>query len=168
MNGEGIGRREFLKNAGLAGIAVGAAGITGAGFQVRSAKAAEKRSVPKTPIKLAAVSFLTGAAAAPFGIPADNAYKLCAEKINSEGGILGRKIDLQSFDEAGGGDSQVKLARKLILEDKVDAILGYISSGNCKAILPLSDELGGLIIAYDCGTHELLEEIGRASCRERV
>ncbi|PIX20517.1 MAG: hypothetical protein COZ70_03180 [Deltaproteobacteria bacterium CG_4_8_14_3_um_filter_51_11] len=158
MSGERLGRREFLKNAGLAGIAVGAAGITGAGFQVRSAKAAEKRSVPKTPIRLAAISFLTGAAAAPFGIPADNAYKLCAEKINSEGGILGRKIDLQSFDEAGGGDSQVKLARKLILEDKVDAVLGYISSGNCKAVLPLSDELGGLIIAYDCGTHELLEE----------
>jgi branched-chain amino acid transport system substrate-binding protein len=25
------------------------------------------------------------------------------------------------------------------------------------AILPLSDELGGLIVAYDCGTHELME-----------
>jgi len=60
-------------------------------------------------------------------------------------------------DENGGVDAQVKLARKLALEDKVDVILGYISSASCQAILPLADELGELIIAYDCGTHELME-----------
>ena len=152
-----IGRREFIKSAGVAGMALGAAGISG-GIKVRKATAAQTRSIPKTPLKVAAISFLTGAAAAPFGIPGDNAYKLCAEEINNTGGILGRKIDMKSYDEAGGADAQVKLARKLILEDEVDVILGYISSGNCKAILPLSDELGGLIIAYDCGTHVLMEE----------
>ncbi len=51
----------------------------------------------------------------------------------------------------------MKLARKLILEDKVDVDLGYISSASCLAVLPLTDELGGLIVAYDCGTHELME-----------
>jgi ABC-type branched-subunit amino acid transport system substrate-binding protein len=82
---------------------------------------------------------------------------MCADVINKEGGILGRKIDLQSKDEAGGVDAQVKLCRKLVLEDKVDVVLGYISSASCLAILPLSDELGCLIVAYDCGTHELME-----------
>ena len=158
MTKKKIGRREFIKSAGMAGIGVGAAGLLGSSVKVRKATAAQTRSIPKTPIKVAAVSFLTGAAAAPFGIPGDNAYKLCADEINKQGGILGRKIELKSFDEAGGADMQVKLARKFILEDKVDVILGYISSGNCKAVLPLSDELGGLIIAYDCGTHVLMEE----------
>ncbi len=116
-----------------------------------------KRPIPTTPIKIAAVSFLTGAAAAPFGIPGDNTYKMLADVVNKEGGILGRKIDLESKDEAGGVDAQVKLCRKLILEDKVDVVLGYISSASCLAVLPLSDELGGLIVAYDCGTHELME-----------
>jgi branched-chain amino acid transport system substrate-binding protein len=157
MTEKKIGRREFIKNAGAAGIGLGAAGLLGGSLKVRKANAAQTRSVPKTPVKIAAISFLTGAAAAPFGIPGDNAYKLLAEEINKQGGILGRPIDLQSYDEAGGADAQVKLARKLILEDKVDVILGYISSGDCKAILPLSDELGGLIIAYDCGTHVLME-----------
>ena len=152
-----IGRREFIKSAGVAGVGLGTAGLLGA-FNVRKATAAQTRSIPKTPIKVAAISFLTGSAAAPFGIPGDNSYKLCADEINKTGGILGRKIELQSFDEAGGADAQVKLARKLIMEDKVDVILGYISSGNCKAVLPLSDELGGLIIAYDCGTHVLMEK----------
>jgi branched-chain amino acid transport system substrate-binding protein len=153
-----VGRRDFIKSAGKIGLGLGAAGVVGASVKVRNATAAQTRSIPKTPIKVATVSFLTGAAAAPFGIPGDNAYKLCADKINQEGGILGRRIEMHSYDEAGGADAQVKLARKLILEDKVDVILGYISSGNCKAVLPLSDELGGLIIAYDCGTHVLMEK----------
>jgi branched-chain amino acid transport system substrate-binding protein len=154
MGEKKVGRRDFLK---AAGVALGAAGLSGGMYTIRNASAAQTRSIPKTPIKVAAVSFLTGAAAAPFGIPGDNAYKLCVDKINSQGGILGRKIDMKSYDEAGSVDAQVKLARKLIMEDKVDVILGYISSGNCLAVLPLSDELGGLIIAYDCGTHALME-----------
>ncbi len=149
-----IGRRKFIKTAGAAGIGLGAAGILGSS---RKAAAARKRSIPKEPIKVATVGFLTGAAAAPFGIPGNNAYKMLADNINKEGGILGRKINLMSYDEAGGADAQVKLCRKLILDEKVDVILGYISSGDCKAVLPLSDELGGLIMAYDCGTHVLME-----------
>ena len=153
-----IGRREFIKSAGAVGIGLGTAGLLGSSVKVRKATAAQTRSIPKSPIKAATVSFLTGPAAAPFGIPGDNAYQLCAEEINKQGGILGRKIKLKSFDEAGGADANVKLARKFILEDKVDVVLGYVSSGNCKAVLPLSDELGGLIIAYDCGTHVLMEK----------
>jgi len=146
-----VSRRKFLKYMGATAVSVGSLG--GATKAISQAK----RSIPKDPIKIAAVSFLTGAAAAPFGIPGDNTYKMLADVINKEGGILGRKIDLQSKDEAGGVDAQVKLCRKLILEDKVDVVLGYISSASCLAILPLSDELGGLIVAYDCGTHELME-----------
>jgi branched-chain amino acid transport system substrate-binding protein len=149
-----IKRREFLKASGAAGLGLGSAGLLGAPAKVR---AANKRDIPKSPVRIAAVSFLTGPAAAPFGVPGDNTYKMMAEIYNQDGGILGRQIKLKSFDEAGGADSQVKLARKLILEDEVDAILGYISSGDCKAVLPLSDELGGLMVAYDCGTHVLME-----------
>jgi branched-chain amino acid transport system substrate-binding protein len=152
-----IGRREFIKSAGTVGLGLGAAGLLGSSVKVRKATAAQTRPNPKTPIKLAAISFLTGAAASPFGIPGNNTYKMLADVINREGGILGRKIDLLSYDEAGGVDAQVKLCRKLVLDEKVDVILGYISSADCKAVLPLSDELGGLIMAYDCGTHVLME-----------
>ncbi len=145
-----LSRRKFLTYMGATALSAGT--LSGAAKSFGQAK-----PIPKDPIKIAAVSFLTGAAAAPFGIPGDNTYKMCADVINKEGGILGRKIDLQSKDEAGGVDAQVKLCRKLILEDKMDVVLGYISSASCLAVLPLSDELGGLIVAYDCGTHELME-----------
>jgi len=153
-NGRTTNRRDFLKTAGAAGLGVGAATVLGSGGK---ALAAKKRDIPKDPIKIAAISFLSGAAAGPFGIPGDNAFKMMADVYNKDGGILGRQIELKSLDEAGGADTQVKLLRKLVLEDKMDVVLGYISSGDCKAVMPLSDELGGLVIAYDCGTHVLME-----------
>jgi branched-chain amino acid transport system substrate-binding protein len=146
-------RRSFLKTAGAMAAGAGAASLMGAS----GAMAAKKRGVPKGPIKVVAISFLSGPAAGPFGIPGDNSYKMMVDIYNKQGGIMGRKIKLVSLDEAGGAKGQVELARKLILEDKVDVILGYISSGDCKAVLPLSDELGGLMLAYDCGTHVLME-----------
>ncbi|MCB2227118.1 MAG: ABC transporter substrate-binding protein [Desulfarculaceae bacterium] len=148
---EKTNRRQFLKMAGAAGLGAGAVSLMG------SKALAAGKSIPKTPVKVAAISFLSGPAAGPFGIPGDNGYKMMADIYNKQGGILGRKIDLISLDEAGGAKTQVELARKLILEDKVDVILGYISSGDCKAVMPLSDELGGLMLAYDCGTHVLME-----------
>jgi branched-chain amino acid transport system substrate-binding protein len=158
MNEKKIGRRSALKTMGLAGLGLTASGLAGTTYRVRQARAADTRKIPTTPLKVATVSFLTGPASGPFGIPGNNAFKLCVDEINNQGGIAGRKIELKSYDEAGGTDSQVKLARKLILDDKVDVILGYISSADCKAILPLSDELGGLIFAFDCGTHVLMEK----------
>jgi branched-chain amino acid transport system substrate-binding protein len=153
MGKNGSNRRQFLKSAGLAGAAVGAAGLVG-----RAQPAfAKKKDIPNKPVKIAAISFLSGPAAGPFGIPGDNSFKMMADVYNQQGGILGRKIELISLDEAGGAKTQVELARKLILEDQVDVILGYISSGDCKAVLPMSDELGGLMLAYDCGTHVLME-----------
>ncbi|MBS3754256.1 MAG: ABC transporter substrate-binding protein [Desulfobacterales bacterium] len=158
MDEKRFNRRSLLKQMGLAGAGLTASGLAGATYKVRKATAAENRSIPKTPLKVAVVSFLSGPASGPFGIPGNNSFKICAEEINKQGGIAGRKIEMKSYDEAGGTDSQVKLARKLIMDDKVDIILGYISSADCKAILPLSDELGGLIFAYDCGTHVLMEK----------
>jgi branched-chain amino acid transport system substrate-binding protein len=152
----GENRRDFLR---IAGSTIVGAGAMLAGCRQETDKKAETEitEIPKEPVKIAAVSFLTGVAAAPFGVPGNNTFKMLADKINDEGGILGRKIELIGNDEAGGVDAQVKLARKLILADNVDVILGYISSGDCEAVLPLSDEMGGLIIAYDCGTHKLME-----------
>ena len=146
-------RRDFLKIAGGTALGTGLSVLGTKGVRA----APKKKATPKGPVRIAVISFLTGAAAAPFGIPGNNTYKMLTDVINKEGGILGRKIDLSDYDEAGGVDAQVKLCRKLILDEKVDVILGYISSGDCKAVLPLSDELGGLIMAYDCGTHVLME-----------
>src|SRR4030042_7101103 len=92
---EEVSRRKFLKYMGATALTAGSLGTA-------SRALGQAKPIPKDPIKIAAVTFLTGAAAAHFGIPGDNTYKMCADFINKEGGIRGRKIDLQCKDEPGG------------------------------------------------------------------
>lgn len=117
-------------------------------------------------IKLGIVTFLSGAAAGPFGVPARNAAELLAEALNAgtlpapyaSKGINGLAIETVIVDEAGGTTKQVTEYRNLVQRQNVDAIIGYISSGDCLAIAPLADELKKLTIFFDCGTPRIFED----------
>ncbi|HXF45824.1 MAG TPA: ABC transporter substrate-binding protein [Burkholderiaceae bacterium] len=125
-------------------------------------------SLPATAqeFKLGVVTFLSGGAAGPFGIPARNAAELMVEAINAgtvpapynTKGIAGREIKMVLVDEAGGPSKQVTEYRNLVERDKVDAVIGYISSGDCLAIAPVAEELKKLTILFDCGTPRIFEE----------
>lgn len=117
-------------------------------------------------IKIGIVSFLSGPAAAPFGIPGRNAAELMADAINNgtvptpyqQKGIAGKKIQLVFVDEAGSTDEQVSNLRRLALDEKVDLVIGYISSGNCLATAPVAEQLRLLTVFFDCGTNQLFEQ----------
>jgi len=117
-------------------------------------------------VKLGIVTFLSGAAAGPFGVPARNAAELTIEALNAgklpapydKKGINGLPIEMAIVDEAGGTTKQVTEYRNLVERQKVDAVIGYISSGDCLAIAPLADELKALTIFFDCGTPRIFEE----------
>lgn len=116
-------------------------------------------------LKIGFVMFLSGAAAGPFGVPARNAAELVVETINKGAlpppydseGIAGAKVVAVYVDE----NSKEKVAdyRKLVQKDKVDLVIGYISSGSCKAIAPVAEELKRLTILFDCGTPQIFEDI---------
>jgi branched-chain amino acid transport system substrate-binding protein len=116
--------------------------------------------------KLGVVTFLSGGAAGPFGIPAKNGAELTIEAINAgtlpapynTKGIAGRPINASVIDEAGGPSKQVTEYRNLVERDKVDAVIGYISSGDCLAIAPVAEELKKLTVLFDCGTPRIFEE----------
>ena len=117
--------------------------------------------------KLGVVTFLSGGAAESFGVPAWNGGKLLIDMLN-EGGKLPAPYDQQGFggmaieaipvDEAGGATKQVQEFRNLVQREEVDAVLGYVSSGDCLAIAPVADELKAFTILYDCGTPRVFEE----------
>lgn len=115
---------------------------------------------------LGLVTFLSGGAAGPFGIPARNAAELVVEAINggtlpapyNTKGIAGMTIDPTVIDEAGGGTKQVGEFRNLAQRKNVDAVIGYISSGDCLAIAPVAEELGVLTLLFDCGTPRIFED----------
>ncbi len=117
--------------------------------------------------RIGIVTFLSGAAAGPFGVPAANAAKLTIEALNSskvpaphdKKGINGVEIEFVLLDEAGGATKQAEEFRNLIQRQKVDAVIGYISSGDCLAIAPAAEELKVPTIFFDCGTSKVFETV---------
>jgi branched-chain amino acid transport system substrate-binding protein len=48
--------------------------------------------------------------------------------------------------------------RNLVQRDKVDMVIGYVSSGNCLAVAPVAEELKKLTNFFDCGTPRIFED----------
>jgi branched-chain amino acid transport system substrate-binding protein len=117
--------------------------------------------------RIGVVTFLSGAAAGPFGVPAANGAKLLVETLNNakvpapygKKGINGLEIEMVLLDENGGATKQTEEFRNLVQRQKVDAVIGYISSGDCLAIAPAAEELGVPTIFFDCGTSKVFEVV---------
>src|SRR5262245_37960811 len=99
--------------------------------------------------KLGIVSFLSGQAAESFSIPAVNGAKVVIEAFNAgkapapynKVGFGGVKIEPVYVDENGGATKQVQELRNLYDREKVDAVVGYVGSGDCLAVAPVAEEL---------------------------
>jgi branched-chain amino acid transport system substrate-binding protein len=52
----------------------------------------------------------------------------------------------------------VQELRNLYDRDKVDAVVGFISSGDCLAVAPVAEELKKFLILFDCGTPRIFED----------
>ena len=116
--------------------------------------------------KLGIVSFLSGQAAESFGIPAINGAKVLVEAFNkgqapapyNKPGFGGMKIEAVYVDENGGATKQVQELRNLYEREKVDAVVGYVGSGDCLAVAPVAEEMKKFLILYDCGTPRIFED----------
>jgi branched-chain amino acid transport system substrate-binding protein len=111
-------------------------------------------------LKIAMVDFMSGGAA-KFGTAALNAGELALDQINAQGGIGGVQVKHQKVDENGPVDQVVTNYRRLVTDEKVDAVIGYTSSANCLAVAPVADELKKLTIIHICGTYRLFEDAQR-------
>jgi branched-chain amino acid transport system substrate-binding protein len=116
--------------------------------------------------KLGIVSFLSGQAAESFGIPAVNGAKVVIDAFNkgaapapyNKVGFGGMKIEPVYVDENGGATKQVQELRNLYDREKVDAVVGYVGSGDCLAVAPVAEEMKRFLILYDCGTPRIFED----------
>lgn len=118
------------------------------------------------PLRIGIITFLSGPAAGPFGVPAKNAADLIAEAFNKGGqapgyekkGFGGRPIELVFVDEAGGPTKVVTEYRNLVTRQNVDMVIGVISSGDCLAVAPVAEEMKKLTVLFDCSTNRVFEE----------
>jgi branched-chain amino acid transport system substrate-binding protein len=123
-------------------------------------------ALAQEPLRIGVITFLSGPAAGPFGVPAKNASDLVAEALNKGGlvpgyekkGFGGRPIELVYVDEAGGPTKVVTEYRNLVDRQNIDLVIGVISSGDCLAVAPVAEELKKFTVLFDCATNRIFEE----------
>lgn len=91
------------------------------------------------PIKIGSVLSVTGPAAF-LGDPELKTLQLYIEKINKEGGVLGRQLQLVHYDDGTDPGKANGFAKRLIDDDKVDIIVGGTITGSTMSMVPLVEK----------------------------
>lgn len=115
--------------------------LTACGGQKPSEPSPPGESKPevKEPIKIGHEVALTGDASM-WGQSEKNALEMEIEKINAAGGVDGRPLQLISYDNRADSIEAVNVAKRLIDQDKVIAILGPAQSGVAIALSSVTEE----------------------------
>src|SRR2546429_590317 len=142
-------RREFLKTAGAA-AAVGALGFPAV------ARAQARPGVPSDPVKIGIIAIRAGIAA-PVGTAGLRGTEWWAERGNQTGGSLRVQVQLVVEEESTPKDT-VERYRKLILQDKVEVVIGGISTGVTLALGPVAEEMEVPWLSWDGTTQKGVEE----------
>ncbi|GER13792.1 ABC transporter substrate-binding protein [Variovorax boronicumulans] len=129
-------------------VAGGAALALGPGL-LRPARA--DNGVTDTTIRIGQSAVFSGPAK-DFGVDYRAGIQLYFDRVNKSGGIHGRKIELVTYDDAYEPAKTAVNTAKLIDEDKVFALTGYVATGNLAAAMPLAEKAGVPMFAPLVGT----------------
>jgi branched-chain amino acid transport system substrate-binding protein len=86
-------------------------------------------------VKIGIILPLTGSQAA-FGEALKNGYLIALDEINAKGGVLGKKLELDVYDDQSKPDQAVQGVSKLADQDHMPLILGSYSSESTMAMIP--------------------------------
>jgi branched-chain amino acid transport system substrate-binding protein len=104
--------------------------------------------VPAQPqtIKIGHEVALTGPNAT-WGQSENNAVKMAVDKVNADGGVLGKKLEIVAYDNRADRLEAVNVAKRLIEQDKVAAIIGPAQSGVANAIREVNNSAKVPVVA---------------------
>src|SRR5712691_5699264 len=106
------------------------------------------------PVKIGVLAIRAGIAA-PVGAAGLRATEWWAERTNKAGGILGRQVQLVVEEESNPKDT-VERYRKLVLQDKVEVVIGGISTGVTLALGPVAEDLATPWLSWDGTTQKVV------------
>nr|AAV33668.1 MnbH [Comamonas sp. JS46] len=124
-------QRRFTLQALTAAVALASAGLPA------FAQSAET-------IKVGILHSLSGTMAISETVLKDTALMAIAE-INAKGGVLGRKLEPVVVDPASNWPLFAEKTKQLLTQDKVAVIFGCWTSVSRKSVLPVVEELNGLL-----------------------
>jgi len=125
-------RRTFVKSFALSAAASALGGVAPLAF-----------SQQKT-VKVGVLHSLSGTMAISETVLKDVAL-MTFEEINAKGGVMGMKIEPVVVDPASNWPLFAEKARQLLTQDKVAATFGCWTSVSRKSVLPVYEELNGLL-----------------------
>lgn len=106
-------------------------------------------------IKIGSVLSVSGPAAF-LGDPELKTLQMAVEKVNADGGVLGRKLELVHYDDGSDAGKANGFTKRLIESDKVDVLIGGTTTGATMAMAPLVDKasmpfisLAGAVVIID-------------------
>ena len=97
---------------------------------------------------------LTGSVAS-YGQAGLNGIQMAIDEVNNKGGVNGWKIELDQADDAAKASLGTENARRLIVEDKIVALFGAVSSAVCLAESPISKQYTVPFITFTCNDFNL-------------
>src|SRR5262245_32626540 len=95
-------------------------------------------------VKVGILHSLSGTMAISETVLKDTAL-MAIEEINAKGGVMGAKIEPVIVDPASNWPLFAEKARQLITQDKVAVVFGCWTSVSRKSVLPVFEELNGLL-----------------------
>jgi branched-chain amino acid transport system substrate-binding protein len=90
-------------------------------------------------IKVGEFASLTGGSAS-FGQSSHKGTALAIDEINAGGGVLGKKLKLITEDDQSMAGQPATIARKLISQDKIVALLGEVASSKSLEAAPICQQ----------------------------
>jgi branched-chain amino acid transport system substrate-binding protein len=126
----------------------------GMGAEKKPARVTEKK-----PITIGLLYGITGFAAV-YNKPAIAGHELAQAEINERGGVLGRPIRYILKDTQTKPDVGARMAKELILKDKVDFLMGTLSSAEGLAVSQVAKEHKILFIATIPKSDRITEDMG--------
>ena len=123
-----MSRRLFIK-ASVAAAAIAFAGVAGA---------------QQKTVKIGVLHSLSGTMAISETVLKD-VVLMAVDEINAKGGVMGYKVEAVVVDPASNWPLFAEKARQLLTQDKVAAVFGCWTSVSRKSVLPVFEELNGLL-----------------------
>ncbi|MBI5251123.1 MAG: ABC transporter substrate-binding protein [Desulfomonile tiedjei] len=97
---------------------------------------------------------------ATFGEVAEQGVRLAVKRINEQGGLLGRNVEVLKADTQAKPEEGLKAVEKLVAEDRVDAIVGIVSSAVALKVASEMDRLATPLII----THAMADPVCGSKC----
>lgn len=117
------------------------------------------------PIRVGVFLDLSGRTAS-LGKPTLNGVKLAADEINAYRGTDRRRVELHIEDDSGRPDEAATVARRLIDQKKVHALVGEVASSNTLAAAPIAQSAKVPLITS--ATHLAITQVGNYVFRVSV